>query len=134
MCGVPVSLVSLVDESRQWFKANVGLAGVTETPRDIAFCAHAIRSDELFEVPDAAADRRFADNPLVTGQPDIRFYAGAPIRLSDGSRVGTLCVIDRQPRSLNDAQREVLLHLSKATASALESRVAVRKLEEEKAP
>jgi diguanylate cyclase (GGDEF)-like protein/PAS domain S-box-containing protein len=130
VCGVPISLVSLVDENRQWFKANIGLPGLTETPRDVAFCAHAIHADDLFEVPDAAADERFADNPLVTGQPDIRFYAGAPIRLSDGMRVGTLCVIDRQPRVLTHAQREILLHLSVAAARTLETRAALRKFEQ----
>ena len=129
VCGVPISLLSLVDESRQWFKANVGLPGVDETPRDVAFCAHAIHGDVLFEVPDATKDARFSDNPLVIGQPDIRFYAGAPILLSDGMRMGTLCVIDRQPRVLSETQREVLVHLSSAAAKALESRVALRKLE-----
>nr|MBP6505034.1 diguanylate cyclase [Rhodoferax sp.] len=129
VCGVPISLLSLVDESRQWFKANVGLPGVNETPRDVAFCAHAIHGDALFEVPDATKDARFADNPLVVGHPDIRFYAGAPIVLSDGMRMGTLCVIDRQPRVLTATQREVLVHLSAAAAKALQARVALRKVE-----
>ncbi len=129
VCNVPISLVSLVDAQRQWFKANVGLPGVSETPRDSAFCAHAILEDGLFEVPDATEDIRFADNPLVTGQPDIVFYAGAPIAMSDGMRVGTLCVIDRQPRQLTDSQRDVLQHLSVAVSHALESRVAMRRLQ-----
>ena len=128
VCGTPISLVSLVDEDRQWFKANHGLAEATETPRDQAFCAHAILGDELFVVNDAAADDRFADNPLVTGAPDIRFYAGAPVRLSDGQQVGTLCVIDRRPRQLSATQREVLISLSKAVARALEGRHAARQL------
>jgi PAS domain-containing protein len=128
VCGTPISLVSLVDEGRQWFKANHGLAEATETPRNMAFCAHAILDDDLFVVHDATADERFADNPLVTGAPDIRFYAGAPVRLSDGHRVGTLCVIDRHPRQLDATQREVLISLSKAVARALEGRRAALQL------
>jgi PAS domain S-box-containing protein len=124
LCGVPVSLISLVDADRQWLKANVGLPGVTETTRDIAFCAHAVRGAELFEVTDAAEDSRFADNRLVTEDPKIRFYAGAPISLSTGETVGTLCVIDRRPRRLQDWQRAALEHLAVAAAAALESRRA----------
>ncbi|NVO06906.1 MAG: GAF domain-containing protein, partial [Rhodoferax sp.] len=100
VCDVPIALISLVDSDRQWFKANVGLPGVDETPRDIAFCAHAIHSAGIFEVPNAMLDARFADNPLVTRSPGIRFYAGAPIRLSSGHVAGTLCVIDRVARKL----------------------------------
>ena len=122
--GAPIALVSLVDEGRQWFKANVGLEGTGETPRDIAFCAHAILGDEVFVVPDARADSRFADNPLVTGDPDIRFYAGAPIRMSDGLRMGTLCVMDRQPRELDARQTAILQQLARAVAEALEQRAA----------
>ena len=130
ICRTPVALVSLVDEHRQWFKANVGLPGLTETPRDIAFCAHAIGGDSLFVVPDATKDGRFANNPLVIDEPQVRFYAGAPLRLRDGMRVGTLCVLDHQPRDLSDQQREGLLQLSIAVARALEARVALRKLEQ----
>ena len=126
VCGVPISLISLIDHDRQWFKANVGLPGVSETPRDVAFCAHAILEDGLFEVPDAFADPRFADNPLVAATPHIRFYAGATLRLSDGSHVGTLCVIDRVPRKLSDKQREALRLLSIAAVQALESRRMAR--------
>ena len=122
VCGVPISLVSLVDASRQWFKANHGLAGASETPREQAFCAHAILQDGIFEVADAAADPRFADNPLVLGAPDIRFYAGAPLRLADGQPVGTLCVIDRQARKLTATQRQILRHLGDAAARALDTR------------
>jgi PAS domain S-box-containing protein len=126
VCGVPISLVSLIDHDRQWFKANVGLPGVTETPRDVAFCAHAILGDGIFEVPDTHADPRFADNPLVATAPDIRFYAGATLRLSDGAHVGTLCVIDRVPRQLSEQQREALRQLSIAAVQALESRRMAR--------
>lgn len=123
-CGTPIALISLVDADRQWFKANVGLPGVTETARDVAFCAHAVLGDELFEVPDADQDARFADNPLVTGEPGVRFYAGAPVQLSSGHRVGTLCIIDRQPRRLTDTQREILRALASVAAQALEGRQA----------
>ena len=126
-CGVPISLVSLVDIDRQWFKANLGLDGVTQTPRETAFCAHAIQGDDLFEVPDAATDPRFAVNPLVTDEPHIRFYAGAPLTLSSGERMGTLCVIDRQPRQLSAHQRQLLQHLAAAAVVALESRRQLRR-------
>ena len=126
VCGVPISLVSLVDSDRQWFKANVGLPGVTASPRDVAFCAHAILGDVIFEVADALADPRFADNPLVATAPDIRFYAGAPLRLSGGENAGTLCVIDRVPRRLTGTQREALRLLSVAAVQALEQRKMAR--------
>ena len=122
VCGVPISLVSLVDIDRQWFKANVGLTGVTETPREVAFCAHAIDDDGIFEVSDASTDARFKDNPLVTSAPGIRFYAGATLRLSNGARVGTLCVLDRKPHRLSEGQRAILRHLAAAAVAALESR------------
>lgn len=127
VCGTPISLISLVDAERQWFKANIGLPGATETHRDIAFCAHAILDDNIFEVPDASKDDRFADNPLVADNPAIRFYAGAPVELSDGSRVGTLCVIDSEPRLLTQAQRDVLSSLATAASQALEGRHAIRR-------
>lgn len=92
---------------------------MNQTPRDQALCAHAIAGDALFEVPDASRDPRFAANPLVTGAPDIRFYAGAPLVLPDGSRLGTLCVIDRQPRRLNDAQANTLRQLAAVATQAL---------------
>lgn len=126
VCGVPISLVSLVDGHRQWFKASVGLPGVAETPRESAFCAHALHSDGLLEVPDAVADPRFADNPLVLGDPGIRFYAGAPLVLRNGYRVGTLCVIDREPRTLTEHQRAVLRQLSVACAEALQASHALK--------
>lgn len=125
VCGVPISLVSLIDRDRQWFKANAGLPGVTETPRELAFCGHAIMQDGIFEVPDAALDERFATNALVTADPKIRFYAGATLCLSDGAHVGTLCVIDRVPRQLSPTQRAILRDLALATVTALEGRRAV---------
>jgi diguanylate cyclase len=130
VAGTPISLLSLVDVNRQWFKANIGLPGLTETTRDAAFCAHTILQDDVMEVPDALRDERFADNPLVTGSSGIRFYAGAPVRLADGSCVGSLCVIDRAPRKLTAEQLEILRQLAQATAAALEGRRAVQQLRE----
>ena len=125
VCGVPISLISLVDTDRQWFKANTGLPGVSQTPRDIAFCAHAIVGEGILEINNALLDPRFAGNPLVQGDPHIRFYAGATLRLSDGTHAGTLCVIDRQPRQLNDHQRQMLGLLALAATRALEGRRAL---------
>ena len=123
VCGVPIALISLIDAERQWFKANVGLPGVNETPRDVAFCAHAIHMDDVMEVPDATLDARFAHNPLVTGAPDIRFYAGAPLMTGDdGDRVGTLCVIDRKAHQLTAHQRALLRSLSAMVSQALDMR------------
>lgn len=122
LCGTPISLVSLVDEERQWFKANLGLEGVDETPRELAFCAHALLERGLLEVEDARRDARFADNALVTGAPDIRFYAGMPLALADGARIGTLCVIDRVPRQLTDTQRAALEALAEAAVRIMEGR------------
>ncbi|MDI1298703.1 PAS domain S-box protein [Methylotenera sp.] len=124
VCNVPIALISLVDEDRQWFKANVGLPGVTETPREFAFCAHAINQNDLLEVVDATKDERFSDNPLVVNDPKIRFYAGAPLRTSSGLNIGTLCVIDSKPHSLDDKQREILNCLATAAIKALEDRRA----------
>lgn len=123
LCNTPIALVSLVDGDRQWFKANVGLPGVTQSPREVAFCAHAIHSDAVMTVPDATDDPRFRGNPLVLGDPGIRFYAGAPLTLSDGYRVGTLCVIDRQPRALDPHQQAMLQQLASAAVQAMEMRV-----------
>ena len=119
ICGVPIALISLIDTERQWFKANVGWPGVNETTRDIAFCDYAIRSHDVLEVPDAMADARFADNPLVTGAPDIRFYAGAPLILPGGQRVGTLCVIDRETHHLSSTQIAMLRSLAAIVTEAL---------------
>lgn len=121
-CGTDIALISLIDANRQWFKACVGLPGVTETDRSIAFCAHAILQEGLMEVPDALDDPRFSDNPLVTDEPHIRFYAGAPLMLRNGACIGTLCVIDRQPRQLSPEQRDMLQQLANTAAEALQLR------------
>jgi GAF domain-containing protein len=97
---VPIALISLVDGDRQWFKARTGL-GVCQTPRSSSFCGHAILARDVLVVPDARLDERFFDNPMVVGEPHIRFYAGAPIELEDGHRLGTLCLIDTAPRTLD---------------------------------
>ncbi len=119
VCGVPIALVSLVDAQRQWFKAQTGLPGVQQTPREHAFCAHAILDDGLLQVHDAQVDARFSTNPLVTGEPSIRFYAGAPLVLPGGERVGTLCVIDREPRQLDARQLQTLQRLARLATEAL---------------
>lgn len=108
---VPIALVSLVDDDRQWFKSNAGLT-VFETPRDISFCGHAILEDGVFIVPDALRDPRFADNPLVLHEPHIRFYAGFALRSLNGSKLGTLCIIDREPRTLSEPEVEILHDLA----------------------
>jgi PAS domain S-box-containing protein len=128
VCDTPISLISLLDAERQWFKANHGLPEAAQTPRNEAFCVHTVEHGDLFEVADASADPLFRDNPLVTGSHGIRFYAGAPVRLDDGAVVGTLCVLDRKPRQLDDRQREVLKQLAIAAARALEGRLALADL------
>ncbi|CAM4489327.1 GAF domain-containing protein [Corallococcus exiguus] len=130
---VPISLVSLVDENRQWFKARIGLDG-TETPRELSFCAHAILSPSTFIVPDALKDPRFHDNPFVLGAPFVRFYAGHPLRATDGSRVGTLCLIDSQPRDFLDADRTALADMAawaEGELNALDEREARTALEQQ---
>ncbi len=128
ICNVPVALVSLVDENRQWFKSKVGLE-VDETSREVAFCAHSIlKPNEIMEIPDARQDKRFANNPLVTEDPKIRFYAGAPLTTSSGYTLGTLCVLDYSPRTLSDSQKKALEILRLLVVRQIELRNSYRAL------
>ncbi|MGQ0810092.1 MAG: GAF domain-containing protein, partial [Nitrospiraceae bacterium] len=127
VCNTPIALVGLIDERRQWFKARVGLAA-EETARDLSFCAHVLNQTDLFVVPDAKSDYRFADNPLVTGEPHIGFYAGMPLIGSGGHVLGALCVIDRVPRELTKEQAEALRTLGSEVMTELELRRARRDL------
>jgi GAF domain-containing protein len=120
--GAPIAVITLVDEARQWFKARVNLE-LESTDRDLSFCAHAILTpDDLTIVPDTREDERFADNLLVTEDPNIRFYAGAPIFTPDGHPVGTLCVIDDAPRRLSDEQAQALRELAQEVSRQIERR------------
>ncbi len=130
ICDTPISLITLVDKDRQWFKSHHGL-NVSETPRDFAFCAHAINNpDALFEIHDSRKDERFHDNPLVTGDPNVIFYAGAPLTGEDGLPLGTLCVIDNKPKYLSESQKTSLKSLSNQVTRLLELRKNKIELEE----
>ena len=123
----PMATITLVDRNRQWFKAKVG-ADVTETPRDVSFCAHAILQREPFVVPDAAQDLRFRDNPFVTGEPGLRYYAGIPLVTQDDHALGTLCVFDLTPKDLGPGQLDALRTLGRQVMNLLDLRRAVSEI------
>jgi len=127
ICEAPIAMITLVDENRQWFKSKVGVT-VNETSRDVSFCSHAIEQSDLFIIPDATLDKRFAKNPLVTSDPKIRFYAGAPLITPDGHALGTLCVIDKVPRELRPDQKQALRVLARHVMTQLELRRHSREL------
>lgn len=127
ICDTPMASVTLLDAKRQWFKSKLGLEA-DETPIEQAFCAHTIKQRGVFNVTDARQDERFANNPLVTGDPHIRFYAGAPLWSDDGVALGTICVIDRVPKSLSNQQQEALAALSRQVINQMEQRCMMRKL------
>lgn len=127
LCETPIALVSLVDRERQWFKSRVGLEA-PQTPRDVAYCSHTILGDDLLVVPDALQDERFHDNPLATGAPYVRFYAGTPLRAESGHKLGTLCVIDHVPRELTQAQLDSLRRLGRQVEAQLRLRLRMQEL------
>ncbi|MEO7813964.1 MAG: histidine kinase dimerization/phosphoacceptor domain -containing protein [Sphingomicrobium sp.] len=124
ICETPISVINLIDEGRQWFKAETGL-GVRETPLDTSICAHVILEDEFVEIPDTLADKRMADNPLCVADPGLRFYAGALLKSTDGYPIGTLCVLDNQPRHLNPLQRDALRILADQVMTQLDLRAVI---------
>lgn len=129
VCGVPIAVVNLIDAGRQWFKSEIGL-GVRETPLATSICAHAILEADFLEVPDTTDDARFRGNPLVTGEPGLRFYAGALLKSPDGHALGTVCVLDTQPRLLDEEQRRVLRGLARQVMAHLELRRALKEMRE----
>ena len=124
ICEAPISVINLIDETRQWFKAETGL-GVRETPLDTSLCAHVILEDEFVEIPDTLADARTADNPLCLADPGLRFYAGALLKSKGGHPIGTLCVLDNQPRTLNPLQRDALRILADQVMTQLDLRAVI---------
>jgi signal transduction histidine kinase len=134
ICQMPISLITLIDTDRQWFKSRYGLAGVdNETPRELSFCAHTIQNPhEILIVPDARQDARFRDNPFTVGEPNVAFYAGIPLVNQDGFALGSLCVIDDQPRTLNDVQLQTLKALARLVVEKFELRRANQELEEKR--
>ena len=129
ICKTPIASITLIDENRQWFKSTIGL-NVSETPRDIAFCSVAIQQSDVMVVPDTLQDERFRNNPFVTAEPKIRFYAGAPLINEDGYALGTLCVVDKTPREFNDEQKQALKALSRLVLAQMEFRRNLQLLKE----
>ncbi|MGC2767889.1 MAG: GAF domain-containing protein [Candidatus Acidiferrum sp.] len=129
ICHTPMAMLSLVDDHRQWFKSKLGVQA-PETPRESSICAHAIQQGDLFVVPDTLQDPRFRENPLVTGEPHIRFYAGAPLINEDGFALGTLCVLDREPRQLDAEQKEAVNALSRLALRQMELRMNLQLLKD----
>ena len=129
ICDAPMAMLSLVDDHRQWFKSKLGVQ-VPETPRETSICAHAIQQGNLFIVPDTLQDERFRQNPLVTGEPHIRFYAGAPLINEDGFALGTLCVVDREPRELEPDQKEAISALARLALRQMELRMNLQLLKD----
>ena len=129
ICHAPMAMLSLVDDHRQWFKSKLGVQ-VRETPRETSICAHAIQQGNLFIVPDTLQDERFNQNPLVTGEPHVRFYAGAPLINEDGFALGTLCVVDREPRELEPEQKEAISALARLALRQMELRMNLQLLKE----
>ncbi len=121
---VPIALLTLVDQDRQWFKSQLGLSAC-ETSRDVSFCGHAILKPEIMVIPDALADERFADNPLVTGDPFVRFYAGAPLIMPSGHALGTLCIIDTRPRQMDQIELAIFSTLRDLAVQELSTRSEV---------
>jgi GAF domain-containing protein len=129
ICQTPIAMLSLVDDHRQWFKSKYGVE-IKETPKEISVCAHAIQQGDLFIVPDLTKDERFRDNPLVTGESHLRFYAGAPLVNDDGFALGTLCVVDKEPRELNSEQKEAIRALSRLALRQMELRMNLQLLKD----